>query len=210
MRQETVSETGVLEEIAWFGTWEDRDPDGGKEAWGPGPWADEADKVQWIDKATGLDCLIVRGPLGQLCGYVGVEAGHPLHGIHYNVVEEQRGFLEVHGGLTFSDSCMEDAPEGTGVCHIPFPGRSDAVWWFGFDCGHHMDYVPAMEYRLARSGIAMPTFPREGELRRALGVPEGPLPPGRGKWGESYKTVPYVRAEVERLAGHLQVKGLPA
>src|SRR5437868_4216905 len=35
---------------------------------GPGPWWDEPDKVQWIDPATDLDCLAVRGPFGAWCG----------------------------------------------------------------------------------------------------------------------------------------------
>ena len=36
------------------------------------PWLDEPDKAQWIDKTSGLDCLIVRVKHhGALCGYVG-------------------------------------------------------------------------------------------------------------------------------------------
>ncbi len=49
----------------------------------PGPWRDEPDKIQWQDEATGLACLIVRGPLGALCGYVGVADDHRLHGVDY-------------------------------------------------------------------------------------------------------------------------------
>ena len=37
-----------------------------------GPWDNEPDKAQWIDEASGYDCLIVRGGGGALCGYVGV------------------------------------------------------------------------------------------------------------------------------------------
>ncbi len=33
-----------------------------KTGWGEGPWQSEPDKRQWQDEATGLPCLIVRGP----------------------------------------------------------------------------------------------------------------------------------------------------
>jgi hypothetical protein len=40
-----------------------------KSAWGPGPWTDEPDKVQWTDTATGLPCLAKRNPRGgHWCG----------------------------------------------------------------------------------------------------------------------------------------------
>lgn len=87
-----------------------------KTGWDEGPWTTEPDKAQWIDQATGLDCLIVRGPSGALCGYVGVPDTHPLHGISYggDGWEDESSperTLEVHGGLTYSASCQDDAPE---------------------------------------------------------------------------------------------------
>lgn len=48
-----------------------------KSDWPTGEWHQEPDKAQWIDQATGLDCLIVRGPFGALCGYVGVPQSSP-------------------------------------------------------------------------------------------------------------------------------------
>ena len=71
-----------------------------KKTWGPGPWQDEPDKVQWIDKATDLDCLMVRGPSGSWCGYVGVIDGHPLFETAYN--DDRFYELDCHGGVTFS------------------------------------------------------------------------------------------------------------
>jgi hypothetical protein len=106
---------------------------------GPGPWDDEPDKVQWIDGATGLDCLAVRGPMGAWCGYVGVPPGHRWHGAGYWDLD-----VRVHGELTFASSCDESAAEGHGVCHVPFPGRPADVWWLGFDCGHAGDRIPTM------------------------------------------------------------------
>src|SRR5690606_3996986 len=41
-------------------------------------------KIQWVDEATGLDCLMVRNSGGAWCGYVGVSEGHPLYGVEYS------------------------------------------------------------------------------------------------------------------------------
>jgi len=102
-----------------------------------GEWDDEPDKVQWQDEATGLPCLIVRGPVGALCGYVGVSEGHPLFGVDYENVN-----VEVHGGLTFSDFCQHSDDPSRGICHVPGPGEPDRVWWLGFDCAHAWDIAP--------------------------------------------------------------------
>lgn len=117
--------------------------------WPKGQWDNEADRYEWRDKATGLPCLIVRNRSGALCGYVGVSPSHPWHGVDYagcaleTPCEEGR-YCEhsvggpVHGGLTYSGKC--DGP----ICHTPKPGESDDVWWFGFDCAHGGDLVPAL------------------------------------------------------------------
>ena len=111
-----------------------------KKDWGPGPWQDEPDKIQWQDEATGLACLMVRHPtLGHWCGYVGVAEGHPFFKKEYNDIDED---LNVHGGLTFTDSCYEDMELGQGVCHVPSPGEPDDVWWLGFDFMHAGDVAP--------------------------------------------------------------------
>jgi hypothetical protein len=67
-------------------------------------------------KHKGLECAVVRGPIS-LCGYVKVPPGHPAHGKWYDDVD-----VDVHGGLTF--------------CQLSEDGM-----WFGFDCGHHDDFV---------------------------------------------------------------------
>lgn len=104
-----------------------------RERAGPGPWDHEPDKIQWSDDATGLPCLIVRGPLGALCGYVGVPEGHPWYGVEFSAVN-----AEVHGGLTYSSPCQH----GGKICHVPEPGEPDNVWWLGFDCAHLGDLTP--------------------------------------------------------------------
>lgn len=100
-----------------------------KDRWPEGPWQSEPDKCQWLDKATGLPCLIVRGPVGALCGYVGVTKGHPFFEKEYGEcvrpdlheplregeTEEGRyhygcspdSLLQAHGGITFSDFCVD-------------------------------------------------------------------------------------------------------
>lgn len=88
-----------------------------KSKWEQGEWHQEPDKIQWLDEATGLPCLIVRGPGGNLCGYVGVTPPNPLYGVPYGKCPIKCGddwcdhrpdsFLEVHGGITFSHSCAE-------------------------------------------------------------------------------------------------------
>ena len=121
-----------------------------KTEWGPGPWQDEPDKVQWQDEATGLPCLAVRVPdTGHWCGYVGVSGGHPLFHVSYQ--DYDRVDVRVHGGLTFSDACSH-GPEDRAICHVPEPGQSDDVWWFGFDCAHHMDFGPGMTIHGVRNG----------------------------------------------------------
>jgi hypothetical protein len=137
-----------------------------KSGWGDGPWHDEPDKVQWIDDATGFDCLARRGPMGNWCGYVGVPPGHPAHGRDYDDVT-----VDVHGGLTFADTCQNDAPEVEGICHVPEPGRPADVWWLGFDCGHFMDFMPGLYARERHLGL--PALQFADELYRDLAYVRG-------------------------------------
>lgn len=120
--------------------------------WPSGPWDDEPDELEWkLDGLDGYIGLILRNPMGALCGYVGIPTGHALHG------RVQRGceFLAVHGGITFA---------------APWVHESGAVMWLvGFDCLHVYDDAPGM-----------------------------PIP-----LGGAYRTLDYVRREVERLAVQL-------
>jgi hypothetical protein len=143
-----------------------------------GPWVDEPDKIQWVDEATGLDCLIVRNRTGALCGYVGVPESHPAYGVDFDDMYEKYPDINVHGGLTFSNVCAEDEGDEA-VCHVPYPGRSANVWWLGFDCAHAWDLVPGMLVLHA----ALPDLPQ----RR----------------GDVYRDVDYVRAQVTELAAQL-------
>lgn len=139
-----------------------------------GPWAGEPDKVHWICPTTDLDCLVHRSHLGMLCGYVGVGPEHPLYEVRYQMVD----WVDVHGGLTYSDHCDPDGTEDLGVCIVPEPGRPHPIWWFGFDCAHAGDRVPKFEQV-------------EG------GFPRHHLPP------LTYRTAEYVGGEVANLARQL-------
>lgn len=141
-----------------------------KSDWGEGPWQNEPDKLQYEDPGTGLPALIKRNNAGALCGYVGVPAGHPWHGKHYDDVD-----AAVHGGLTYSDGCQHGDDPSRGICHIPGEGESDNVWWLGFDCAHYLDVLPGMDAELRRLGF---------ETER----------------GHQYRDLDYVKNEIARLA----------
>lgn len=162
----------------------------------PGPWTDEPDKAQWVDEATGLDCLIVRGPItGALCGYVGVPPGHPFHGQSHHDGEPMADAisdLHVHGGINFTSFCQEGAEDGYAVCHVPEPGRPERVWWLGFDCGHAFDYSPWLRALSRRfSPDLYPPYNHEAAVL-ATGL------------REIYRTFDYVRGQVAHLAHQVQ------
>jgi hypothetical protein len=94
---------------------------------GPEPWRYEPNRVAWRDPATGLQCLILRGPFGALNGYVRVPRDHAMHGKPRG---RQVHRLSVHGGITFS-GCLRSRNMKRGH-------------WFGFDCGHVFDLVPGL------------------------------------------------------------------
>lgn len=163
-----------------------------KSDWERGPWDDEPDKVQWKDEKTGLDCLIVRAPAtGALCGYVGVPAGHPWHGLDYytsrydddgnevelSPAEASLNDVEVHGGLTFAGHCRHSPDPGKGICHVPDEGEPDDLYWLGFDCAHAFDLAPAIVATLRKVG-------------HDLGWHQD----------DQYRDLAYVKAEVTALA----------
>jgi hypothetical protein len=87
-------------------------------------WDTERDHLQWIQN--GLNCLILRNPLGSLCGYVGVPEDHKYYGCGWDDID-----VCVHGGVTFADT-MEDQ-------------IGNGLWWIGFDCSHCDDLTPALD-----------------------------------------------------------------
>jgi hypothetical protein len=168
-----------------------------RSGWPSGPWDDEPeDKVQWIDEAAGLDCLAVRNRMGSWCGYVGVPSGHPAYGQDYDEVD-----VEVHGGLTYAARC-QPGPEGEAICHVPASGRTDDIWWLGFDTSHFMDLSPHMlsleaKYESLRLGLPRDVASRLGEGGEVPVDTSGPDMRG------AYRSLRYVREECRGLAAQL-------
>jgi hypothetical protein len=171
-----------------------------KSTWGEGSWQQEPDKKQWQDEMTGLPCLIVRGPSGGLCGYVGVAPGHAWYGKRHSEClecheEDEHGTciwdghriddrLRVHGGITFSEFCIEDPEQKEqGICHIVEPGEFDKVWWFGFDCAHSGDQTPGSDAKIRDVLLARGTYLNNDYA--------------------TYRDIAYVEQEVQSLAKQL-------
>lgn len=154
------------------------------------PWESEPDEVAWRHDGSGYLCLLIRGPTGAWCGYVGVDTDHIAHGLRYyadsySVEDIARGDksaseanvqirvneIQAHGGLTFSGE--RSHPEASGFEH-----------WFGFDCAHAGDFSPKYDD---------PNHPVLG-----LGKPTG--------WGGviEYRDVDYAKSECEKIASQLK------
>jgi len=143
--------------------------------WPPGPWDAEPAEVRWLTDA-GLPAVVKRIDLGALCGYVGIPAGHPLHGVGYDDAED----APAHGGLTYAEGHLPREPP-------------DGLWWFGFDCAHAWDLVPALAASMAEAHArTLARFPGGEE------VIEGMIP------GMVYRDLAYVRGECEQLATYLR------
>ncbi len=106
--------------------------------WGPGPWIDEPDYVEWQHEEVGYPCLLLRAPeIATWCGYAGVPKDHPLHGLPYDTVQYA---TEVHHGLSFAGEPGDHGEEFEGY------------WYFGFDAAHYMDVMPFLARRLKQQG----------------------------------------------------------
>lgn len=142
--------------------------------WPAGEWDNEPkDRIDFIH--AGFACLMLRGNMGNWCGYTGLPEYHPLYGKDYNSIDG----VEVHGGLTYADECNGR------ICHVAEPGMPEKVWWLGFDCAHCGDAVP---------GLLRYQIP----ARIRLGVEQN------YELGDTYKNIAYVKAETERLAEQLR------
>jgi len=89
-----------------------------RKSWGPGPWQDEPDRLEWEYK--GFPCLIVRNNdvSGAWCGYVALPPGHRYFEKPYDEID-----VAVHGGLTYANHCQGD------ICHQPKPGEPVTGPW---------------------------------------------------------------------------------
>lgn len=158
--------------------------------WGPGPWKKEPLRKEF--RAHGFDCLIIRAPLGHLCGYVGLPPDHPLYGKHYDELPDE---IDVHGGVTYGEEC------GGHICHRPAPGESDHLFWVGFDCAHYNDLSP---YETSRMSRYIQRKVRED--MRAMGYTDSRLNAldYEERMGKKYRPFNWVRMETKRLARQLR------
>lgn len=145
-------------------TSENRDVD--KTGWGPGPWNDEPDKRQWQDEATGLPCLIVRGPVGALCGYVGVPPDHPAYGLASNGTpnKEHRAHTKAVRKImreTFKATKNAKNHEAVRDALMSFPKPPDAVRGIG-ERITEIEVHGGLNYAAACSGHIC-HIPAEGE-----------------------------------------------
>lgn len=90
-----------------------------KKLWGPGPWQDEPDMLEFTHKSH--DCVLIRNNGGAWCGYAQIPEGHPWHE-DLGILDER---IDVHGGVTYQGNRMGD-------------GR----YFVGFDCAHWQDLTP--------------------------------------------------------------------
>jgi hypothetical protein len=176
-------------------------------------WEREGDEYFWENGD--MCCAILRNGSKSLCGYVGIRPYHPLYKIKYSdevpclkdkleklrespVTEDSMYFsrilsclggqleptpeivLDCHGGLTYSRDKLPRGEEGK-----EYEFDKQNLWWFGFDCAHHMDYCPGTEEFMDK-------------LRQ-----EGKLTDYGHQHSLIYRNVEYVRAHIEVLCGQL-------
>lgn len=117
----------------------------------------------------GLRCVVIFTSMGHRCGYVGIDATHPLYRADYgeeisilrksdieNESIGKRGIIPVicmDKNLEYvRPDCYFDVHGGITYSggNKEYPVVSD-LWWFGFDCAHYgdgKDYDKLREYEL--------------------------------------------------------------
>lgn len=98
---------------------------------------DPAIREQWIDEATGLQCVVSLEGMHVLCGYVGIDTSHPWFGAD----DRACALPESCGGRFCEHAICEQIEVYWG---LSFSGRLDhlaglqhpELWYFGFDEGH--------------------------------------------------------------------------
>lgn len=144
-----------------------------------------AKRYGYRDEKVTLHAVIVRAPLKQLNGYIGVPKRHPWYKHPY----WQHPSLEAHGGLTFSGWCR-------GFQYDPNPFWSN-WWYFGFDTAHFMDYVP---------GLAETFEQLQAENRSLSEMLERLQTSGLQQAGR-YRNLAYVEDQTRQLAEQILAAG---
>jgi hypothetical protein len=138
--------------------------------WGPGPWDDEPDELEWRDARTGLRCKLRRNShMGILCGYVGVPPGHSLFGWDYHddiklKPEFMQGSLDevsVFSLFTYDKEAYENGTIPLDIAlkvhgGLTWTEEEGGLWWFGFDCGHAFDLSPGLQALYREHNLDLP------------------------------------------------------
>jgi len=166
------------------------------------PWKSEPDYANWIDEATGYNCVIIREEHDALCAYVCIERPHPFYGRDFhgkpgrntppaedeNAVRASFQAIDVHGGITYCEPFIPGTIPGV-VVNI-------ASWYIGFNCSHYNDYVPSyleiMELIPPDDDLTAEDIE---ELRQS--ILNNPTPES------AYRTFSYVEEQCRKLAQQL-------
>ena len=107
-----------------------------KEAWGPGEWDNEPDRIEF---ETGYyPSIILRNTYGSLNGYIAVKEGHPWFLQNYDQIRSS--------SLELSWASHEDAL-------LPLPSGWTMAWWVGFTRSSYFDLMPALEVMMRREAL---------------------------------------------------------
>ncbi len=125
------------------------------------PWDQEPNLVKF--EAEGLPCEMLRHEAGHWCGYVGVGQDHPWFGLSCNsMIKPSKEMLERRqlSDISLLDFALylvsrkdpeEELPISLalhvhgGIGYAEGDDANNDLWWFGFDCGHAGDLVPAVQ-----------------------------------------------------------------
>lgn len=97
-----------------------------REFWLEGPWTNELDEYEWKAAESFYDCAVLRGPMRQWNGYVGIPLDHPLSSLKYDIVQERADINRDLDELTFSRQIGD-------------------LYWVGFDLCHVGDLTPTID-----------------------------------------------------------------
>jgi hypothetical protein len=140
------------------------------------------------DHQEGIRWLVLRGPIGTPCAYVGIPLASPAAGLNTAFLEQTGP--SPHGGWTY-------AGEGDGV------NRPEGWYWWGWDYAHSSDWIPYLE---SNRGHRWTTDEVVAEIRELLPAFEVWLRSGPEEQAtvESRRPAPTIlelKAQAEQLLG---------
>jgi len=140
--------------------------------------------------AAGLRAVVLMTSMGFRCGYVGVPAGHFLHGHSYSAPHPLLADLPddepvgKRGVIALMAAAFDQSRTATpeiyfnvhgGITYSngkpDYPANSDGLWWFGYDCGHAGDCASPEYFVQERERWPnSPIFwePTPGDVHRSL------------------------------------------